>query len=252
MTYPIFNSADLHYQIAFGYSPEQLKMALGELKCQFERAADVGCGTGRHTVALARQSPLGTVFSCEPDPVMFEHALRNLREAQAQNAFLVHKSLTEFVWGNEFRFDFIHSCMISHFVDMDFSDFAKQLVSLASRNATVLFTDFALDDREDREANRLNESAFRRLFPTLQGRPIQKTNQILSVFENLGWQMECQFNMQERYPDPNLGFSHHLPQHETDRRSSVLRVLQSEFFLSEPPKISLTRTFILKNRRNSG
>ncbi len=60
-----------------GYRTEPVTMMLAHLQLgPGERIADLGCGTGEHTVELARRSPGGSVVGIDSSPAMIGRALK--------------------------------------------------------------------------------------------------------------------------------------------------------------------------------
>ena len=115
-----------------GYRSEPVTMMLRRLQLgPRERIVDLGCGTGEHTVELARRSPDGFVVGVDSSPSMIERALK------------LHETL-----GPELR-------QRLQFELADFRDFE------ADREYTVVFSNAALQWASDHR--RILAAAYRAL-----------------------------------------------------------------------------------------
>lgn len=79
-----------------------------------ERVLDIGCGTGRLTIEIAKKTPSGTVIGLDNNQDMIDKANENLTKSGLKNLQFVNESILDY--DPEFQFNAIFSNSALHWI----------------------------------------------------------------------------------------------------------------------------------------
>jgi len=152
-------------RLRFGGDSTRILRFMEKYASRFEageafRIADVGCGTGLHSIEIAKRFESTLVRGFEPSQDLFPFAVENARHAKVKNLCLERKTSEDAADAYPGHFDIVLSHLVACFAD-SFEGYARSLARMLRAGGTAIVCDFFFPELETHRERSAMDRYFR-------------------------------------------------------------------------------------------